>query len=66
MDGEGEVHPECTSQEDCCGSPADRLVRHRLDGDEGDVYCQSCWESFLEQNPQLDGVWEDTQEPYKA
>ena len=65
VDSEGDAHPECTSQEDCCGSAADRLVRHWLDGEEGDIYCHRCWEFFLEYNPQLVGVWQDTQEPYK-
>ena len=64
-DSEEDGHPECTSQEDCCGCAADRLVRHWLDGDECDIYCQRCWESFLEFNSQLVGVWQDTQEPYK-
>ena len=52
-------HPECTSEEDCVGKPSDNLVRHMLEGDAGDVYCQSCWESFLSQNATLDGQWED-------
>lgn len=61
---EAEGHPTCTSQEDCCGTPADSLVRHLLDGSEGDVYCQACWESFLDQNPNLEGVFEETNEPF--
>ena len=52
-------HPECTSEEDCVGKPSENLVRHMLEGDAGDVYCQSCWESFLSQNATLDGQWED-------
>jgi len=52
-------HPECTSEADCIGNPTDNLVRHMLGGDAGDVYCQSCWESFLYQNKKLEGMWED-------
>eukprot|EP00931_Biecheleriopsis_adriatica_P039661 TRINITY_DN2266_c0_g1_i1.p1 TRINITY_DN2266_c0_g1~~TRINITY_DN2266_c0_g1_i1.p1 ORF type:complete len:417 (-),score=110.36 TRINITY_DN2266_c0_g1_i1:89-1339(-) len=52
-------HPECTSEEDCIGKPSDNLVRHMLEGDAGDVYCQTCWESFLSQNANLSGMWED-------
>jgi len=52
-------HPDCTSAEDCIGRPDDRLVRHILDGMDGDIYCETCWGSFLEQNPHLEGIWED-------
>ncbi len=58
-DSETGPHPECTSEEDCVGKPSENLVRHMLEGDAGDVYCQSCWESFLSQNATLDGQWED-------
>lgn len=58
-DNETGPHPECTSEEDCVGKPSDNLVRHMLEGDAGDVYCQSCWESFLSQNATLEGQWED-------
>merc|ERR1711941_121655 len=52
-------HPDCTSAEDCMGSPTDRLVRHILDGADGDLYCEICWESFKETNPHLEGRFED-------
>jgi len=48
-------HPLCTSAEDCQGSPDDPLVRHILNGKPGDLYCKTCWTSFLEQNPHLEG-----------
>ena len=51
-------HPECTSQEDCQGSVEDVLIRHILNGKPGDIYCKTCWESFLQQNPHLEGVEE--------
>merc|ERR1712137_322431 len=53
VDEEIQKHPECTSGEDCIGSSSDKLVRHILEGDMGDLYCESCWQSFLEQNPSL-------------
>mmetsp|Transcript_51929 Transcript_51929/g.121542 ORF Transcript_51929/g.121542 Transcript_51929/m.121542 type:complete len:389 (-) Transcript_51929:216-1382(-) len=64
-----EGHPECTSVEDCIGKPEDRLVQHVLDdadaGEGGDVYCASCWASFLqEQGRQLEGRWLDDGSPY--
>merc|ERR1719401_692179 len=53
-------HPDCTSADDCCGQPQDQLVRHIVNGNQGDVYCASCWTSFLERsNKDLEGVWED-------
>ncbi|CAE8743783.1 unnamed protein product [Polarella glacialis] len=52
-------HPECTSEEDCIGNDSDFLVRHMLAGDAGDVYCMTCWESFLTKNTMLEGMWED-------
>lgn len=48
-------HPRCTSQEDCQGTEDDTLVRHLLNGKPGDIYCKTCWTSFLEQNPHLEG-----------
>jgi len=48
-------HPQCTSQEDCLGSPSDGLIRHILHGNRGDCYCNTCWESFRQQNPLLEG-----------
>jgi len=56
---ETDKHPSCTSAEDCIGTRYDQLFRHLLDGNPGDLYCQSCWESFLEQNPSLESVPED-------
>jgi len=53
---EAEGHPECMSAEDCIGSASDKLVRHMVDGTEGDLYCIHCWQSFVEQNPVLEGV----------
>jgi len=58
-------HPECTSKEDCIGDPGCRLVQHLLEGDPGDIYCQACWDSFLDQNKGLQAVFMDTQEPYE-
>jgi len=52
-------HPRCTSAEDCIGTRYDQLFRHLLDGQPADLYCQSCLESFLEQNPELESVPED-------
>lgn len=54
----------CTSQEDCIGSADDRLIVHQLNGESGDVYCEACWQSFLEQNPSLPGVFQDNNQPY--
>lgn len=48
-------HPLCTSEDDCIGVPEDCLVRHLLNGQPGDVYCESCWESFVAKNPILEG-----------
>jgi hypothetical protein len=48
-------HPKCTSAEDCLGTPQDQLVRHILNGTPADVYCITCWESFLQRNPSLEG-----------
>merc|ERR1712107_226589 len=54
----GAGHPMCTSVEDCIGSISDALVQHMLGSEEeGDVYCQTCWESFLKKNPTLRGVF---------
>jgi len=63
--GEG-GHNECTSQEDCIGTPYDRLVRHWLNGSAGDLYCETCWESFVAQNASLEGIWEGEDEPGEA
>jgi hypothetical protein len=67
-DAGGEGHPDCTSVEDCIGVPHDRLIEHVMQGAAGDtvgdVYCESCWASFLDQNPKLEGVYQDTREPF--
>lgn len=66
LQGEGsEGHTECTSQEDCVGSMEDRLVQHILNGNPGDIYCKSCWTSFLEQNDGLEGIFEDNGEAFQ-
>jgi len=49
-------NPNCTSEEDCIGTTQDELMQHILNDEEGDVYCMSCWESFLADNPGLEGV----------
>lgn len=49
---------ECTSAEECVGSPDDDLYKHidRSDSeDKGDIYCAACWASFCEDNPDLEG-----------
>lgn len=49
---------ECTSGEECIGSPQDDLYKHvdKSDAkDEGDIYCATCWASFREDNPDLEG-----------
>lgn len=64
--GGDEGHPECTSQEDCIGTAEDRLVQHILaDRNDGDIYCESCWMSFLEQNSKLEGLYTDTNEMFE-
>jgi len=52
-------HPECTSADDCIGTPEDRLMRHLHNGKAGDLYCEPCWESFCQRNPSLKGVFAD-------
>lgn len=52
-------HSQCTSQEDCQGTEEDVLIRHILNGKAGDLYCATCWNSFLEQNPTLEGHEEE-------
>jgi len=49
-------HPGCTSEADCAGSPEDGLVQHVLEDGPGDIYCEVCWNSFKERNPDLEGV----------
>lgn len=49
-------HPRCTSDEDCIGSPECHLIQHYIGGKPGDIYCESCWESFARRNPTLEGV----------
>lgn len=53
-------HPECTSAEECTGNSTLQLVRHLLQEDDpGDVYCEACWAGYVDENPDLMGVWED-------
>jgi len=52
-------HPECTSGEDCIGTAVDLKVRHLLDGSPADIYCEPCWNSFLEASADLEGEFED-------
>lgn len=54
----------CMSSEDCCGFPGDRLVQHVLNGQLADVYCENCWETFLDNYPCLQGVLKGTSQPY--
>jgi hypothetical protein len=51
-----EGHAGCTSEADCAGSPEDDLVQHILEDGPGDIYCCTCWNSFKERNPDLEGV----------
>ncbi|CAE7949306.1 unnamed protein product, partial [Symbiodinium sp. KB8] len=52
-------HPECTSAEECTGNSTLQLVRHLLQEDDpGDVYCEACWAGYVDENPDLMGVWE--------
>lgn len=49
---------ECTSGEECIGTPEDDLFRHidkSAAADEGDFYCSACWGTFLAENPDLEG-----------
>lgn len=53
-------HPLCTSGDACVGNPDSKLVRHMTaDGQPGDLYCEDCWNNFVEENPSLEGVFED-------
>merc|ERR1711870_174431 len=49
-------NPSCTSEADCAGSPEDELVQHILEDGPGDIYCCTCWNSFKERNPDLEGI----------
>jgi len=42
-------HPDCTCAQECRGNPATRLVRHILNGQGADVYCETCWADFMKQ-----------------
>ena len=57
-------HPGCTSQEDCVGDMNDRLVTYIVDGYLRDTYCERCWRSFLDMDPSLRGLCEDTGQLY--
>ena len=62
---EDEGHPQCTSKEDCIGSAEDRLVQHiESAGDEGDIYCTSCFSHFRETNDELQARYTDTNEMF--
>lgn len=52
----GMGHPDCTSGPDCAGTPEDGMMRHVLEDGPGDVYCETCWNSFTQRNPELEGV----------
>ena len=58
-----EGHPECASQEDCIWCSKSRMVQHLVDGDPGDVYCEECWQTFLEHNPSLVGEVRGSDQP---
>jgi len=49
-------HPRCTSEEDCIGTPSNRLVQHLFNGQPGDIYCEPCWDAFCVHTPSLDGT----------
>lgn len=44
----GHGHPRCTSAENCIGSSRDILVQHVNRGVFEDIFCASCWRSFLD------------------
>ena len=48
-------HPGCVAQEDCQGSVEDVLIRYMPKGKPGDMYCKTCWGSFLSRYPRLEG-----------
>ena len=59
-DDEEEIQgcPECTSGEECIGTPTDDLYRHidrTAEGEEGGIYCAKCWDTFIQENPELEG-----------
>jgi len=58
-EGEGVPHPMCTSADDCIGGPSLPLMRHVHNGKPGDIYCDACWQSFCQRNPNLKGVPEE-------
>jgi hypothetical protein len=49
-------HPQCTSGPDCAGGPEEGLVQHILEDGPGDTYCEVCWNSFKQRNPELEGI----------
>jgi len=59
-EGEAMGHPQCTSGDDCIGTPLHGLIQHIHNGKPGDIYCEACWESFCQRNPNLKG------EPYEG
>ena len=63
-DQEDKGHPQCASKEDCFGSAEDRLVQHiEPAGDEGDIYCTSCFSLFRE-TTECEGRYTDTNEMF--
>ena len=63
-DQEDKGHPQCTSKEHCFGSAEDRLVQHiEPAGDEGDIYCTSCFSLFRE-TTECEGRYTDTNEMF--
>jgi hypothetical protein len=53
-------HPSCIQGKynDCIGKPMDFALQHVLpDGQLGDVYCASCYETFVQRAPELMSQW---------
>ena len=55
--GDKSGHPECTSLQDCLGSPDCRLIRHLDESGSGDVYCEACWNVFIAVDPEMDWAY---------
>ena len=45
---QGNGHMCCTSRDDCIGWPGDQLIRHVVSGEPGDLYCRTCFDSFVQ------------------
>ena len=39
-------------------TPAHALIQHITEKNDGDVYCEPCWRTFLLTNDSLEGVYE--------